>query len=310
MDTTFLLKPVPPFRLDLTAWTLRRRADNVVDRWDGETYRRVLILQGQPVELQATQTGPTESPRLEVSVIGAPMIAEVKAAATTALERLLGIRIDLSDFYRLAERDVKLAPLVERFRGMKPPRFPSVFEALANAVACQQVTLTQGIRVLNRLAEKYGPSLEGACGFPDPGILSVQRPEELRQLGFSFQKADYLGGIAREIVEGRLDLEGLAKMDDEAAVERLRELRGVGRWTAEYVLLRGLGRLNVFPGDDVGARNNLRRWRRLRKPLDYSRVKRIVGQWQPYAGLIYFHLLLDRLDQAGFLSTGNKRIGD
>jgi DNA-3-methyladenine glycosylase II len=68
------------------------------------------------------------------------------------------------------------------------------------------------------------------------------------------------------------------------------------------VLLRGLGRLNIYPGDDVGARNNLRSWLKLRKPLDYEGVQRVTAKWQPYAGFVYFHLLLDRLDVAGHLA--------
>ncbi len=90
-------------------------------------------------------------------------------------------------------------------------------------------------------------------------------------------------------------------MPDREAVERLEQLRGVGRWTAEYVLLRGLGRWHLFPGDDVGARNNLSRWLKLRKPLDYPRVKRVLARWEGYGGLIYFHLLLDRLTAAHLL---------
>ena len=66
--------------------------------------------------------------------------------------------------------------------------------------------------------------------------------------------------LARSVAEGHLDLEGLATLPDGEAIDRLCGLRGVGRWTAEYVLLRGLGRTHVFPGDDVGARNNLQRW--------------------------------------------------
>ena len=76
----------------------------------------------------------------------------------------------------------------------------------------------------------------------------------------------------------RLDADELEHQDDAAAVARLRELRGVGRWTAEYVLLRGLGRLHVFPGDDVGARNNLQRWLGLLEPLDYDGVQRALAQ--------------------------------
>ena len=60
--------------------------------------------------------------------------------------------------------------------------------------------------------------------------------------------------------------------------------------------------MNVYPGDDVGARNNLKRWLNLRKPLDYASVRRITARWQPYAGLVYFHMLLDRLAATGDLA--------
>jgi DNA-3-methyladenine glycosylase II len=62
--------------------------------------------------------------------------------------------------------------------------------------------------------------------------------------------------------------------------------------------------LHVFPGDDVGARNNLARWLGLTPPLDYDAVARAVSRWQPYAGMVYFHLLLDRLEAAGELRGG------
>ena len=95
----------------------------------------------------------------------------------------------------------------------------------------------------------------------------------------------------------------MSNFGNETAVERPRELRGVGRWIAEHVLLRGLRRLDVYPGDDVGARNNLQRWLKLEKPLAYESVRRVLVKWQPYAGFIYFHLLLDRLTDAGHLAT-------
>ena len=100
---------------------------------------------------------------------------------------------------------------------------------------------------------------------------------------------------------GNCDLESLVDLPDDEAVGRLEQLRGVGRWTAEYVLLRGLGRWHIFPGDDVGARNSLTRWLKLRKPLDYQRVRRVMARWKGYGGLIYFHLLLDRLATARLL---------
>lgn len=304
-DIHFVLEPMPPFRLDLTVWVLRRRPDNVVDRWDGRTYRRVLALEGQSVEVAVTQIAPPDMPQLQVIVTGGCCLPDVTPAVTVALERLLGLRSDLREFYRFAASDARLGPLAQRFRGFKPPRFLTVFEALVNGIACQQITLTQGIRLLNALARTAGPALadrEGtAYAFPRPPDLARLELEELKALGFSRQKARALMALSHAVASLQLDLEGLVALGDEAALTTLCQLRGVGRWTAEYALLRGLGRLHLFPGDDVGARNNLRRWLSLSEPLDYAGVQCTIAHWRPYGGLLYFHLLLDRLAAAGYL---------
>ena len=112
------VQPVPPFRLDLTVWTLRRRPDNLFDRWDGTTYRRVLIADDKPFEIAVTQPGEN----LRVAVTGARLTSSLENQVTAALERLLGIRIDLRQFYRLSKKDSWLKPLANQFQGMKPPR--------------------------------------------------------------------------------------------------------------------------------------------------------------------------------------------
>ncbi len=298
----FRLSPLPPFRLDLTAWTLRRQAENAVDRWDGSIFRRILLLGGAPVEVAVAQVAPPESPVLQVSVTGATATAGVKPALAPILERMFGLHVDLNDFYRFAAGDSRLAPLAERFRGMRPPRFPTVFEALINGIACQQVSLPLGILLLSRLSGSYGPA-EGegkaaAHAFPRPEDLAALDPRALRPLGFSYQKSRAIVEAARAVCEKQLDLDRLNDVPDDEAVGRLKQLRGVGRWTAEYVLLRGLARWHIFPGDDVGARNSLARWLELRTPLDFKSVNRILARWKGYGGLIYFHLLLDRLAAA------------
>jgi DNA-3-methyladenine glycosylase II len=288
---TFELKPTSPFRLDLTVWTLRRRPNNIVDRWDGATYRRVLSLPTGPVEVAVTQSASPEAARLHVVVAGQPASAAIRSAVTSALERLLGLRIDLTEFYQFAAHNRRLGPLAQRFRGMRPPRFDTLFEAVINAIACQQMTLTLGIRLLSDLAVAFGAAVsdrdETFHAFPRPVDLAGLSPADLRRFGFSRQKGRAMIELAQSIARRQLNLEELADLSDDEAVKRLCEIRGVGRWTAEYVLLRGLGRTHVFPGDDVGARNNLRRWLRLTKPLDYEGVRRVLSRWGDYAGLVY-----------------------
>jgi DNA-3-methyladenine glycosylase II len=300
------IEPHAPFRLDLTAWALRRRPHNAIDRWHTPTYRRVVSVDGGPIAVSVTQEGLLDEPRLSVFLSGRPIDRSAEPLVLNALDRLLGLTVDLSDFATMAAQDRLLGPLAGRMRGLRPPRFPTVFEALVNGVACQQLSLAVGIHLLNRLTADRGRPVSddpgGPRAFPDPEDLAPLEPDALKRHGFSMTKARTIIETARAIVTGDLDLEGLQRRDDPAAIERLTSLRGIGRWTAEYVLLRGLGRLHVFPGDDVGAHNKLRRLFNIDTPLDYESVDQLVARWHPYAGVVYFHLLLDSLSQDGLVA--------
>jgi DNA-3-methyladenine glycosylase II len=312
-ELIFQVKPVPPFRLDLTVRALRRRSTNIVDRWDGDAYRRVILVDHRPIEIEVVQTAPADRPMLQVTARGPELPLGTRRTVMTALTRLLGVDRCLDDFYRLAAREPTLGPLSQAFEGLKPPRFPSLFETLVNAFACQQVTLSLGVLLLNRLSGTYGAGVDGlggrAIAFPCAHDLAGCEPDELRALGFSRQKARAIIELARAVDSGLLDLAELEEQGDASVVERLATLRGVGRWTAEYVLLRGLGRLHVFPGDDIGARNNLQRWLGILEPLDYDGVRRVLAGWQPFQGLVYLHLLLRALQPEPGEATASARRG-
>ncbi len=302
-----VIEPRAPFRLDLTAWALRRRGHNVIDCWDGRVYRRALALGEEAVALSVTQTGPIDAPRLAVALSGRHLDKRADATARRSLDRLLGLTVDLSGFAAMAAEDPLLDQLTGRLRGLKPPRFPTVFEALVNGIACQQLSITVGIHLVGRLTAAYGRPVaadpEELRAFPRPADLASVTLDELNQMGFSAAKARTILEAAAAIADADLDLESLEQFDDHTAVERLTSLYGVGRWTAEYVLLRGLGRLHVFPGDDVGARNKLKRFFDVDHPLDYDGIARLLARWHPYAGVIYFHLLLDSLIEAGLVAA-------
>ena len=263
------------------------------------------------MEVEVFQTGPSDMPLLSITVNGIKLSHDIKPLVVSALTRMLGINVDLCEFYRFAEHQPKLHALARQFRGVKPPRFPTLFEALVNAMACQQLSLTVGILLLNRLTAAFGPSgpQQGglAHAFPAPENLGRLDTEALRPLGFSRQKARAIVELALAVAEKQLNLDELEILDNEAVSDRLRKLRGVGRWSAEYALLRGLGRLHVFPGDDVGARNRLQHWLDLSEPLDYEGVRHFIAPWRPYGGFIYFHLLLKGLTEDGFLNVKAER---
>ena len=296
------LYPRPPFRLDLTAWALRRREQNTIDTWDGRTYRRALLVQGHPVAMAVTQSGTPRTPRLDVVILGRALSPAIHKKVGAALTQVLGLEVDLSGFYARAARDRVLGPLAARYQGLKPPRFPTLFECLLNAVACQQLSLAAGLTVLSRLAAASGPAVGGRRSFPGPrDVLRLSAPE-LRQLGFSERKAHTILALARAASDGEFDLDRFEPLDDDDVVRTLMEHPGIGRWSAEYVLLRGLGRLHVFPPTDVGAINGLRRLL-ASSGLDDDPAQALT-RWRRDAGVLYFHLLLRGLEERGAVDAG------
>lgn len=320
-DERLILSVVPPFRLDYTVWALRRRTQNIVDRWrDGRTHVRVIAFKNDnnPVKMSITQEGTINRPKvvaaLQAKKGGGTLTHAQKNGVQPLIKKMLGLDVNLQPFYALAEKskDVALISLAEQFLGVKPPRFPSAFEALVNAIACQQVTLDVGILILNRLSENFGLAFDGGGddgdggmtlhAFPRPEDLAGVSEQDMRKLGFSRQKALAIKELAVGVAgDGGKELASLEEMTNREAVGCLSEIRGIGRWSAEYVLLRGLGRVDTFPGDDVGARNNLQRFFDLDGRPDYAEIKRLTSRWHPYEGLVYFHLLLNKLRIKGLV---------
>jgi DNA-3-methyladenine glycosylase II len=246
-----IIRPIPPFRLDFTVWALRRRPRNAIDRWDGTTYRRIVMIGRRLTELAIRQSGSPAVPRIIVTATPSLRTLSDRRRVESIVERLLGLQIDLSEWYRVARRDRRLAELADRFRGLKPPRFPTVFESLVNAFACQQLSLVVGLELLNRLAVasnvRFGSGASAHYAFPTPGDVARRRPARLRAIGFSHQKVHALLALARGITSGAIDLDMLARDSDAKVRARLLPLHGVGRWTAEYVSLRDWAGCTCFP---------------------------------------------------------------
>ena len=266
--------------------------------------------QGLPdgtVDVAVMQSGSATAPKLHVTVLSDEPYRVSKVEISALLARLLGLNFNMGLFYCFAANHPPLHELARQFRGMKPPRFTGVFEGIVNAIACQQLTLTAGIGFLNRLAAACGEAtfIDGAAvhAFPQPQALAVASPVKLRDIGLSRNKSRAIIELAQGVASGQLDPDRFEALPDAQAIRQLQILRGVGRWTAEYTLLRGLGRVHIFPGDDVGARNNLQRWLHITEPLDYQGVQRVLGVSRRFGGLIYFHLLLRSLAEAGHIKA-------
>ncbi|WP_133137037.1 DNA-3-methyladenine glycosylase family protein [Legionella rowbothamii] len=304
MHTSFTLHPIAPFRLDYTAIALRRRSKNLVDKWDGHYYTRVLNLENQLIKIRIEQVNNLNNPELRVSLDQAiPHLLQEKIIHL--IELMLGLKRDVAAFYKMAKQEVPLSALVSQFMGLKPPRFPSLFEALMNAISCQQISLDAGLQIQNRLIQHinmrvYGNN-EEVYAFPMAEDVSACTLAELKTIGYSTHKSETIIRLTSGLKEAPDVFARLEDKPKDEVIQFLCQFKGIGRWTAEYALLRGLGRIEVFPVDDIGAQNNLRNLLRLEDKLDHKQTATITASWHPYAGFVYFHLLLQKLFDKGVI---------
>ncbi|HEY5061190.1 MAG TPA: hypothetical protein VII52_06615 [Gemmatimonadaceae bacterium] len=286
---------VMPYRLDLTVSALRRLATNVVDLLTPEgQYVRALSGDPQPLIVRATQIRHESS--ISITIEG----DTVKGGDTLDLVRaMLGCDRDLDEFARSAAQIPWLAALVERMRGVKPPRYPSLWEACANAIVFQQVSLRAASSIMQRLIVTLGcpVEVEGFRAYAFPTMESVRDASDdaLRASGVSAGKLTALRGVADAIASGTLDAERLSRCSSPDAAALLRKIRGIGPWTASVILLRGLGRLDVFPANDTSVASNIA-LAAGSEPFDAQLVLDTLGEQR---GMLYFYLLLARLEARG-----------
>lgn len=300
----FFLLAVAPFRLDLTIWALKRRSRNIVDYWNGTQYVRVFPFENIPVKVQLEQNG--KDSHILVTARSHSPIHDLQFKLSHLINEMLGLNINLKRFYNLTKGDSNLHSLVLRFRGVKPTRFPTLFEAFANAIACQQISLEAGLSILNKFIQRYGISFKDEEGtfyaFPEPAEIMKCKDEDLMSLGFSQHKSETLRQLASEILSHEEMFRHLEQLSNQEIVTQLCQFKGMGRWSAEYVLLRGLGRLEVLPGDDVAVQKAIQKIFHLKQKPLYEKIKEIEQTWNPFAGMIYFHLVLQKLSETGDLS--------
>jgi DNA-3-methyladenine glycosylase II len=217
--------------------------------------------------------------------------ARDRKAATIVAQRLLALDGDPTAFKGSVGKHPKLAPLVQRRPGLRLGRTASIFEAVTWAILGQQVNLafaTQLRRDVIRLAGTRHNS--GMMAHPSPEQLACIEPAQLTALKLSRSKADYLLGAARAVAEGRLDLDALPTLAPEEAYESLRALRGIGPWTAYYILLRGAGLPDVAPIGDSGLATALQRLFALdERPTPPEQIA-LMEQFAPHRSLATAHL--------------------
>ena len=233
---------------------LQRRPTNPVDVWEDGRYLRVLTTADGLVLTAVENRGSIDAPDVRFSVrAGNPSVA-TRLALEQTLRRVLGLDVDPVPLQAAAQHVRALRPTALALRGMRPPRFAELFDAFVNVVPFQQLSLDAGIAIVGRLVERFGEHVthDGKCfgAFPTARAVADARLPAVVKCGLSRSKADSLRYLAKAIESGEITEQALSKLPTGDALKVLVQLPGIGPWSAALVMLRGFGRLDVFPPGD------------------------------------------------------------
>lgn len=268
--------------------------EDPANRLSGGVFRRALKVDGRWRGYELTWTGGPDEARLTVSVPGARSARSVDAAVAE-VRHICGLDMDLGSFYRAAAADPVLARLIPRLYGLRPTLSPRAFEMLVGSVCAQQVNLTFAFAVRGRLVRRFGTPVrvhgETVYAFPEPSTLARARVGDLRGMQFTARKAEYIVGLAGRVASGDLDLGALSACPNEEVIERVTAVRGLGRWTAEWFLARGLGRGDVCPAGDLGVRKAFAHFYNRGRELSERSIRRRAAAWGSHQNLAVHYLL-------------------
>lgn len=173
----------------------------------------------------------------------------------------------------LAKADPELGVLIDRVGEVEIVVTGGGFEVMAQSIVWQQVSAKAGASIWTRLSREVGTTAEAIAGAPH---------DALRSAGLSNRKAEYIADIARATLAGDIDWDALESLGDEAVIDALVPLRGVGRWTAEMYLIFALGRPDVLALDDFGLRSSAGRMAGMGRPMSRKELAARGERWRPW----------------------------
>jgi DNA-3-methyladenine glycosylase II len=281
----------------------RRVGDDLIDRWDGRTLIRTHTNGARTIAYACSFTSDDRGLTIHVTIEDArergPIEDAVRAMFVTPG----------AEFIALAQSDGVIGAIAAAHPGVRSIRQSNLFHALIRCISAQQVNLRWAATCRRRLAEAFGHEhrigAHRVYSF-DAARLAALETAEIRTLQFTNSKAEYIINVARALTGGELTIAALAAMSDDEIIARLTAIRGVGRWTAEWILARTLGRPRVVAGD-LGVRKALGVaycGGALPSPDEVRRITAHWGAGAATAQAMLLHALAEKSLPIGCVATG------
>jgi len=293
--TSFRIEPVLPYDFPLSM-AIFSKGNPQIRSFRNGVFRQAIGINDTVVLIEVTSEGSGTGALVRVTARSDKKIsrADIHRIRETVVS-LFNLNEDLVPFYRAIEGDRILSGLAGRMQGLKSPTTPTVFEALIDSVIEQQISLTAAHTIQDRLIRLTGRSItfqdqEYFC-YPTPAVLAKVPAETFRGFGMTNRKGEYIHNISQAMVEGELDPEHFRNYTDtDEIIREMIKIRGIGKWTAELTILRGIHRLDSFPADDVGTRRIIAKYYHSGKRMTADDARRFAEAWGQWKGLAAYYL--------------------
>lgn len=289
----FIVMATPqPFSLSETIAYLTRSSNECLFHVDNGTIYR-LIPAGNDNVLVAIRGSDAA---LEIRFPGHHRPAKsTRAAVAHYIRAWFDLDTDLVPFYDQMEHCPIMRPLSQAHYGLRVIGVPDLFEALCWAIIGQQINLSFAYTLKRRLVESFGQHQpwngQTFWLFPTPDTMVHLAVEDLLALQFSRKKAEYVLEVARRMSDGTLSKSGLQALQDFKAAERdLVNIRGIGPWTANYVLMRCLRDPSAFPIGDVGLQNAVKQTLGMDRKPTLGELQEMAVRWAGWEAYATFYL--------------------
>ncbi|NIJ54116.1 DNA-3-methyladenine glycosylase family protein [Dyadobacter arcticus] len=292
MNNERILIPIPAlFSFDECLWFLNRNYDDCLHVIKGNAIFKTLEIGGEVILIRIRE----KAAFLEVTILQGRASAENKAYLTDYVFEWFDMRHSIQPFYDLLIADGRFAYMTEAYKGLRLIGISNLFEAICWCIIGQQINLSFAYKLKRRLVERFGIETEQDGDvyhvFPAAEILSAANVDELKAIQFSQKKAEYIIGIANAFANGALSKKFLLDLPDfDSRKKALTDHKGIGIWTANYVLMKCLREPGGIPHGDVGLLNALSNHDIIKDRGEAGKIQALFDQYQGWESYLVFYL--------------------
>ncbi|MGF9892943.1 hypothetical protein ABEX78_30165 [Priestia megaterium] len=271
------------YNFDLILRYIKNSPSFVIEKIIENTYCRAFVIGGRMYLVLVRDEG-IDSKYLEVKVIGEEVKNNHVQLVKEKIITMFCLEQDIDKSQKFIANESKIGKLIKMYEGFRPVLLGSVYESIIWAIIGQQISakVAQGIK--KSLLEKTGAKITiNNCEYYTdlcPHKVLELSIKQLCDLKLSQRKAEYIHEITKAIINGELDLSNLYLLNREEGCSYLMKHRGIGKWTAESILMRGIGRQDILPAGDLIIRKVVGEMYEYSELLTESQVRKISTQWK------------------------------